>query len=244
MFNSKKKIYNLSMRKILILALVVFLVIGATGCQSILTSVVDQYRQPDAADLQPEEQDALEVSETELESETKAETTAAESSTISSRTSSAETRSAGDSIASSKSDQDALIKNPNSNSANLPSSKISGHLKVHYIDVGQGDSIFVELPNKQTMLIDAGEKANGNQIVSYIKTLGYDTVDYVVATHPHADHIGGMANVINSLSVGKFYMPDKEHTTKTFENMIDALIANEVDVYRAKTGVDIINIKD
>lgn len=119
---------------------------------------------------------------------------------------------------------------------------LSKNLKAHFIDVGQADSIFIELPNGQTLLIDAGESKNGSQVVSYIKSLGYNQLDYVVATHPHADHIGGMTTVINSMKIGKFYMPDKEHTTKTFESMIDALSLNNVDVYRAKSGTEVINI--
>lgn len=133
-------------------------------------------------------------------------------------------------------------KNPNSNEVTLVNSDLSKDLKAHFIDVGQADSIFIELPNGQSLLIDAGESKNGSQIVSYIKSLGYSQIDYVVATHPHADHIGGMTTVINSMKIGKFFMPEKEHTTKTFENMIDALTSNNIDVYKAKSGVDIVNI--
>lgn len=120
--------------------------------------------------------------------------------------------------------------------------ELSKPLKAHYIDVGQADSVFIELPNGQTLLIDAGDSKNGSQVVNYIKSLGYNQLDYVVATHPHADHIGGMTSVINGLKIGKFFMPEKEHTTKTFENMIDALALKSIDVYRAKSGIDIINI--
>ncbi|MEE0843816.1 MAG: MBL fold metallo-hydrolase, partial [Ruminococcus sp.] len=61
---------------------------------------------------------------------------------------------------------------------------------VHFLDVGQGDSIFIELPNGKTMLIDSGENYHGAAILSYIKDRGYDKIDYVVGTHPHSDHIG------------------------------------------------------
>lgn len=87
-------------------------------------------------------------------------------------------------------------------------------IKSHYIDVGQGDSEFIELPNRQTMLIDAGESNKGSVVVKYIKSLGYDKIDYVVATHPHSDHIGGMAEVLNNFQIGKMYMPDIAHTCK------------------------------
>ncbi|MDD4540548.1 MAG: MBL fold metallo-hydrolase [Eubacteriales bacterium] len=126
------------------------------------------------------------------------------------------------------------------NNSNTSNSNLSADLGVHFIDVGQGDAIFIELANGQTMLIDAGERNSGDQVVSYIKLLGYNKIDYVIATHPHSDHIGGMTTVINKLNIGKFYMPDIEHTTKTFESMIDALISNDVDVYRAAAGVDIL----
>ncbi len=110
---------------------------------------------------------------------------------------------------------------------------------VHYIDVGQGDSIFVELPDEKCMLIDAGENLCGYDVVEYIQSTGEDYIDYVVATHPHSDHIGGMDEVINSIDIGTFYMPDCSHTTQTFEDVLDALIQNEVDTQIAKAGVTI-----
>lgn len=113
-------------------------------------------------------------------------------------------------------------------------------LRVHFIDVGQADAIFIELPNKQTMLIDAGEAENGVEVVSYIKDAGYSTLDYVVATHPHADHIGGMTTVIEQLKINKFFMPKKEQTTKIFEKMIDALTNKSINVYTARSGVVIL----
>ena len=113
-------------------------------------------------------------------------------------------------------------------------------LRVHFIDVGQADSIFIELPNNQTMLIDAGETGNGPEVVSYINDAGYSTLDYVVATHPHADQIGGMATIIEQLKINKFFMPKKEQTTNIFEKMIDALTNKSVDVYTAKSGVVIL----
>jgi len=125
----------------------------------------------------------------------------------------------------------------------IPETSLSKDLVVHYIDVGQADSMFIEFPNGETMLIDAGESRNGSQIVSYIRNLGYSKINYVVATHPHADHIGGMTTVINSLPIDNFYMPNKEHTTKTFEHLIDALTSKNVDTYIAKAGVDMINIQ-
>ncbi|MGI6078725.1 MAG: MBL fold metallo-hydrolase, partial [Fastidiosipilaceae bacterium] len=66
----------------------------------------------------------------------------------------------------------------------------SGLMKVHFINVGQGDSILVQFHNGQTMLIDAGPD---DSVVSYLNQQGIKKINYLVATHPHADHIGGMA---------------------------------------------------
>lgn len=100
-------------------------------------------------------------------------------------------------------------------------------LKVHFLDVGQGDSCFIELPNKETMLIDAGESEYGDSIVTYIYGQGYDTLDYVVATHPHADHIGGMADVLNTFNIRNFYATSFTTTTQTYERMLDAVENSE-----------------
>ncbi len=113
-------------------------------------------------------------------------------------------------------------------------------IKVHYIDVGQGDSEFLELPNGQTMLIDAGIPEQGPNVVKYIKDLGHNKIDYLIATHPHADHIGGMTDVVNSFDIGKFYMPKKITTTKVFTNLISALKSKNLGINVAKVGVSIL----
>lgn len=96
-------------------------------------------------------------------------------------------------------------------------------LKVHYIDVGQGDSILVQLPNGETALIDGGPESSSQTVVNYLKEQNVEKIDYLVATHPHEDHIGGLPIVIQNFEIGNIYMPDKTHTTKTFENLILAI---------------------
>ena len=99
-------------------------------------------------------------------------------------------------------------------------------MKTHFLDCGQADSIFIELPDRKCMLIDAAEAGFGKTLESFIYSKGYSHIDYIVATHPHSDHIGGMEHILKSFSVGKFYMPEIIHTTKTFERMLDALKEN------------------
>ncbi|NLT13521.1 MAG: MBL fold metallo-hydrolase [Clostridiales bacterium] len=113
-------------------------------------------------------------------------------------------------------------------------------LIVSFIDVGQADSIFIELPNNQTMLIDAGNNADGDDVVEYVEGLGYDTIDYLVGTHPHEDHIGGLDTVIDELNVGSIYMPKVSHTTKTFEDVLVVIRDKGLKVTSARVGVVIL----
>ena len=114
---------------------------------------------------------------------------------------------------------------------------IYGLMRVHFIDVGQADSTFIELGNGQTMLIDAG--LGGDDVVDYIRDLQYSSIDFVVATHPHDDHIGGMATVFDSFEIGKMYMPRQEHTIDAFTNMLDVIENKEIELHEAKAGVNI-----
>ncbi len=95
-------------------------------------------------------------------------------------------------------------------------------LKVSFLDVGQADSILINANNKY-MLIDAGNNEDGEKLVMYLKSLGIEKFDYVVGTHAHEDHIGGMDNIIDSFDIETFYMPDVITTTKTFEDVLDSL---------------------
>ncbi len=117
---------------------------------------------------------------------------------------------------------------------------IYGLMRVHFLDVGQADSTFIELGNGQTMLIDAGESHNASTIIQYIRDLQYSDIDYVVATHPHDDHIGGMAEVLESFEIGKMYMPKQTHTISAFEDMLDVMERKNIDAYTAKSGVNIL----
>jgi len=110
-----------------------------------------------------------------------------------------------------------------------------GNLKVHFIDVGQADSILVQAPNGRNMLIDAGETKD-NAVMNYLNELGITRLDAVVATHPHADHISEMPEVINNFEIGNFYMPKVSHTTQGFADMVNALSNKGIKVTEATSG--------
>lgn len=107
--------------------------------------------------------------------------------------------------------------------------------KIYFFDVGQADSILI-VNNGQTMLIDAGNNDDGDMLVKNIQTLGISKLDYVVGTHPHEDHIGGLDNVIKAFDIGTIYMPKVQTNTKTFEEVIDAISAKNLKVTTPKIG--------
>lgn len=107
----------------------------------------------------------------------------------------------------------------------------------YFIDVGQGDCSLIKSGNKY-MLIDAGNISDGEKIEEFLKSVGCNELEYVVATHPHADHIGGMAYVINKVKVKNVLMPDIPDeimpTTKTFINLLNAVKISGAKVYKAQ----------
>lgn len=112
-------------------------------------------------------------------------------------------------------------------------------LAVHYFDVGQGDSTLIKYKDK-TVLIDAGEKDMGGTVVGYLKDLGIERLDYIIATHPHSDHIGGLPEVIRSFETGTVIAPrvsdEMTPTTKVYERFLTALSEKGLRLTAAKTG--------
>ncbi|MFQ8637589.1 MAG: ComEC/Rec2 family competence protein [Acutalibacteraceae bacterium] len=113
---------------------------------------------------------------------------------------------------------------------------------VYFLDVGQGDSILIRAGD-YAMLIDAGVRGAGDAIEADLEALGVDALDAVVATHPHADHIGAMDQILEDYEVGTFYMPvlpdDQTPTTATYERMLDVLLEKQVPVERVTADMEI-----
>lgn len=99
---------------------------------------------------------------------------------------------------------------------------VESELEVHFIDVGQGDSILIKNGAK-AMLIDAGDNGYGETVVNYLKQQGIKRLDYVIGTHPHSDHVGGLDDVIDSFDIGNVIMPNVVHNTKTYEDVLLAI---------------------
>lgn len=106
---------------------------------------------------------------------------------------------------------------------------------VYFIDVGQADAIYIKDGNSN-MMIDAGNNADGKLLVKYLQSLKVEEFKYVVGTHAHEDHIGGMDDIINNFKIDNFYMPEAISTSKTFEDVLDALDKNKVTFQTPKIG--------
>lgn len=109
----------------------------------------------------------------------------------------------------------------------LPQQALTDETAVHFIDVGQGDSVLL-LSGGQAVLIDAGTAESGAAVVRYLEDLGVTQLYAVVATHPHADHIGGMAQVVDTFPVEHFYMGQETQNTSSFSDLLDALQAQGI----------------
>ena len=107
--------------------------------------------------------------------------------------------------------------------------KINPNLEVEFIDVGQAESIFIK-QDGHNILIDAGNNADGKLLVKYLKNKGIKKFDYVVGTHPHEDHIGGLYDIINEFEIEHILMPDVTTNTKSFEDVLDAIEKKNLEI--------------
>ncbi len=110
---------------------------------------------------------------------------------------------------------------------------------VSFIDVGQGSSTLIQ-SGTSGILIDAGEREYGNIVVEFLRSRGIEKLDYVVATHPHTDHIGGLQTVLENFTVDNIIMPrltsENTPTTKTYEKLLETILNKKINVIAAKYG--------
>lgn len=117
-----------------------------------------------------------------------------------------------------------------------------GEISVHYIDVGQGDCQLIVAGNTR-VLIDSGEEIYADRVIHYISKMGFRRLDYVIATHQHTDHIGGMSKILEAFSIGKFIMPqvpdDLIPMGKEFEQMLDVIEKRGITAEYSRQGSSI-----
>lgn len=121
-----------------------------------------------------------------------------------------------------------------------PSGQVaSSQLQVHFLDVGQAESILIKTPAGQAVLVDGGGNTTGPGVVDYLKKQGVKELAAVVATHPHEDHIGGLDDVLKSFPVFAVYLPKVGHTSRSFQDFLAAVKASGARRVEAKAGVSL-----
>lgn len=110
-----------------------------------------------------------------------------------------------------------------------------GQLEVHYIDIGQGDATLI-MCDGAAMLIDAGDNSKGTAVQNYLQKQGIKELDYVIGTHPDADHIGGLDVVLYKFDCKTVIMPDIEHDTRTYDDVIQTMKAKNYKNTLPKVG--------
>jgi competence protein ComEC len=115
----------------------------------------------------------------------------------------------------------------------------TGLLRVHFIAVGQGDCILIQAPGGRNILVDAGKRDDAPLIAAYLTAWGVKKLTAIVGTHPHEDHIGGMATIVSRFGAGRVYLPQVAANTGTFVDLLTAIKAKGVKVTTARAGVSI-----
>lgn len=108
-------------------------------------------------------------------------------------------------------------------------------LKIHYINIGQADAILIQQNNK-AMLIDSGEYETRETVNEYLKRQNISKIDYVVATHPHADHIGAMSSIIDNFDIGKVLISKKTHTTNVYKRFLESINRKNIEKVIPQVG--------
>lgn len=115
----------------------------------------------------------------------------------------------------------------------------SGQLEICFIDCGQGDAILIKTPAGEYMLVDGGNSEEGDNISKFLRNQGVKQLAVIVGTHPHSDHIGGLAKIIDSFPVEKVYLPRVTHNTSAFETLLNAIKSKNLKINTARQGVEI-----
>ncbi len=125
---------------------------------------------------------------------------------------------------------------PDGGAAQTPAA--STGLLVTFLDVGQGDCTFLRSPSGKTMLVDGGPDGSFSVIDKYLTSLGVVGLDVVMASHVHADHIGGLISVVDTYPIGDFYYPPFDADSETYFNLLDALKESQATVHQPYAGVN------
>lgn len=114
-------------------------------------------------------------------------------------------------------------------------------MQAYFLDVGQAEATLLRGPGF-TILIDSGDLGKSD-VITHLTELGVESLDLFILTHPHSDHIGQASNILQKLPVLEVWMSGYEHTTRVFEDVLNAILASEADYYEPRRG-DVISFGD
>ncbi|MFZ7120316.1 MAG: ComEC/Rec2 family competence protein [Eubacteriaceae bacterium] len=111
------------------------------------------------------------------------------------------------------------------------------NITVHFLDIGQADCILIQDPTGANMLIDAGNNQDSSYILKYLHSLNIKKIDYLIATHPHEDHIGSMDDIVESFEIGTILAPDVEYDSTSNKNLTNIIEKKNYEISYAKSGM-------
>ena len=153
-----------------------------------------------------------------------------------------ETEDEADSVELESDDDEEVDKETETDDSEESNPTVDGELEIHHIDVGQADSTLIITPEGETILIDTGDwRQSGQGVIAYLDDHGIDRIDHLVATHAHADHIGGHDEIIEYYEterdgIGAAYDSGVAHTSATYDRYLDAIEEHDVDLFEVQEG--------
>ncbi len=110
-------------------------------------------------------------------------------------------------------------------------------LRIHFIDVGYGDAIFIQLPDSHTILIDAGEKAHTRQLLDYLQSLNIHTIDQAVITHPHKNHFEGFFEILKYFSIHQLAINGEKEGEEGYEKLLESFRDKQIPIKELSRGM-------
>lgn len=107
-------------------------------------------------------------------------------------------------------------------------------MQVHFIDVGQGDSVLIQTPTGKNILIDGGPPKAGKKVIDYLRAHHIEIIDLLIATHPDIDHIGGLPDIMKAFNIKHILESGKSHITMTYAKYVNQIRQQHIPLTTAK----------